>query len=48
MQDQTMWFGWYLMLIGLPFVVRILTVKELPIRRGRPPAQRQKRQKKGA
>jgi hypothetical protein len=33
MQDQTMWFGWYLMLIGLPFVVRILTVKELPIPR---------------
>jgi hypothetical protein len=46
MQDQTMWFGWYLMLVGFPFMVETLTltVKELPIRRGTPV----QRHKKGA
>jgi hypothetical protein len=44
MQDQAMWFGWYLMLIGLPLVLWTLTVKELPIRRGTPI----QRHKKGA
>jgi len=44
MQDQTMWLGGYLMLIGLPFVVGTRTVKELPVRRGTPV----QRHKKGA
>jgi hypothetical protein len=46
MQDQTMWFGWYLMLVGFPFMVETLTltVKELPICCGTPV----QRHKKGA
>ena len=39
MQDQTIWLEWYLMLIGLSFVVRTLTVKELPVRHGTSPVQ---------